>query len=70
MARQVHERDISQILSAAKRWIDTCLIEDRSVLSQDPLWTAAPVNEVHQAFVKHPDFGKGDFMTKPCTRAC
>jgi hypothetical protein len=41
-----------------------CLVEDHSLFSQNSLWTAELVNEVYRAFVKHPDFGKDDFVTK------
>jgi hypothetical protein len=64
MARQVHNRDISETLAAAQQWINTCLLEDRSVLSDRPLWTAGLVDEVYHAFVEHPDYSKDDFITK------
>jgi 5-methylcytosine-specific restriction enzyme B len=64
MAREVHEKDIAPTLLAASQWIQECLIEDRSVFSADALWTASIVQEVHHAFVDHPDFGADDFMTK------
>jgi hypothetical protein len=64
MARQVHHRDIAPVLATAEQWINSCLIEDRSVFSTNSLWTASLVNEVYQAFVKHPDYGQDDFMTK------
>jgi hypothetical protein len=64
MARQTQNCDISPILAAAEHWIKTCLIEDRSVFSQDSRWTVALVDEVHAAFVEHPDFGDNDFITK------
>ena len=64
MARKFLKRDISPILAAAEKWIPTCLIEDRSVFSTDPRWTAPLVTEVFRAFVEHPDFGDDDFMTK------
>jgi len=64
MARQFQKRDISPILAAAELWIRTCLIEDHSVFLQDSRWTAALADDVHGAFVEHPDFGGDDFMTK------
>src|SRR6266852_4613912 len=64
MARQVDDKDISSTLAAAKQWIEKCLIEDGSMFVHGPLWTAALVEEVHHAFVDHPDFGTDDFMTK------
>jgi hypothetical protein len=64
MARQVHVRDISSTLAAAERWINTCLIENRSVFSEKSLWTVQLVDDVYHAFVEHPDYGEDDFMTK------
>ena len=63
MARQAPEHDISPTLAAAKQWINSCLIEDGSVFS-DSLWTAALVDEVYQAFVKHPDESEDVFISK------
>ena len=64
MAHQVHDRDISRTLAAADQWIKTCLVEDGSLFSQSPLWTAQLVDEVYHAFVEHPDLGEDDFITK------
>jgi hypothetical protein len=64
MARQVHDRDIAPVLAAGEQWINTCLIDDKSNFSNKALWTAPLVNEVYGAFVKHPDYGQDDFMTK------
>jgi hypothetical protein len=60
MARQVHDRDISRTLAAADQWIKTCLVEDGSLFSQSPLWTAQLVDEVYHAFVEHPDLGEDE----------
>ncbi|HXZ00314.1 MAG TPA: hypothetical protein VEI03_09960 [Stellaceae bacterium] len=64
MARRLKSRDISAILSAAERWINTSLIEDRSVFVAEARWTAALADEAYHAFVEHPDYGEDDFMTK------
>jgi hypothetical protein len=64
MAREINKRDIAPVLQAAERWINLCIIEDRSVFSQESLWTPALLNEAYRAFVDHPDEGDYDFMTK------
>jgi hypothetical protein len=64
MARAFTQRDTSAVVAAAETWINKCLIEDGSVFSSTPRWTAALIDEVHQAFVEHPDVGADDFMTK------
>ena len=63
MARQINTRDISPILAAAEQWIKTCLIENNSIFATSR-WTRVLVDEVHHAFVDHPDAGEDDFMTK------
>ena len=64
MARQCSTRDISPILGVAEQWIGTCLVEDRSIFSQEPRWTSEHADEVYHAFVEHPDVGADDFITK------
>jgi hypothetical protein len=64
MARQAHNRDLAPVLAAAERWINTCLINDQSILSNKPLWTPPLVDETYHTFVDHPDYGDDDFMTK------
>jgi hypothetical protein len=64
MARQIPERDIAPILSAAESWIKRCLIEDGSVFTQESLWNGPLIEEVREAFIGHPDEGADDFMTK------
>jgi 5-methylcytosine-specific restriction enzyme B len=64
MARQIHNRDISQTLAAADQWIKRCLVGDGSLFSQNSLWTSQLVDEVYNAFVEHPDVGEDDFLTK------
>jgi len=64
MAREVHDKNIAPVLSAAEQWIRHCLIDDQSLFSSESLWTLPIVAEVRHAFVDHPDTGADDFMTK------
>ena len=64
MARTVRDKDISATLAAADQWIKMCILDDRSILSTESLWTPPLVQDVHHAFVDHPDLGTDDFMTK------
>lgn len=64
MARKTNWRDIAPVLSAAENWIKSCLIEDGSIFSAQPLWTAALADEAYHAFVDHPDYSDDDFLTK------
>jgi 5-methylcytosine-specific restriction enzyme B len=63
MARNVHEKDIAPILAAAERWIQTCIVADRSIFASSALWTSPLVEQAHHAFVDHPDYGSDDFVT-------
>ena len=64
MAGQISIRDIAPVLRAAEQWIESCLVEDGSVFSNQQLWTPKFVDEVNAAFVENPDYGDDDFLTK------
>jgi 5-methylcytosine-specific restriction protein B len=64
MARHITKRDIEPILSAARTWINDCLIADGSLFSDRELWTPALVEEVRAAFVDNPDESSDKFMVK------
>src|SRR5687768_12294649 len=64
MARVVNERDLSNTIAAFQRWSERCLVQDGSLFSDSGLWQSALLDEVHHAFVEHPDTGKDDFITK------
>lgn len=64
MARQLNFRDLTPTLTAARRWIDQCLVEDGSLLGGGKLWTTPLIEEVRAAFVDHPDAGEDNFITK------
>ncbi|MDQ6771318.1 MAG: AAA family ATPase [Gemmatimonadota bacterium] len=64
MARITPEEDFSAIIAVAQNWVETCMIEDGSMLSNKSLWTLANVENVREAFVGNPDTGKDDFLTK------
>jgi 5-methylcytosine-specific restriction enzyme B len=64
MASKANNWDMSATLDAARRWIDSCLIEDRSVFGPKQLWVPTLVQEVKRAFVDNPNEGEGDFWSK------
>lgn len=64
MAREIHDRDLKHLLSAAQRWIERCLCLDKSLLTDRSLWTLPLIEELRAAFVDHPDAGEDNFMTK------
>lgn len=57
-------RDITPTLTAAQRWIESCLVGDKSLFSTESLWTTDLIADARQAFVNHLDAGKDDFLTK------
>ncbi|MEZ5285551.1 MAG: hypothetical protein R2712_12265 [Vicinamibacterales bacterium] len=64
MARHLQQRDLGLILTAARTWINDCLVADRALFSAGELWTPALVEEVRAAFVDHPDHSDDRFMVK------
>src|SRR5690349_713888 len=64
MASRVTRKDLAPTLAAAREWIERCLIDDGSMLSDKRLWTAPLIAEVKRAFVDRPDGGTDTFMEK------
>ncbi len=52
------------VLEAAARWRELCLIGDGSILSDEPLWTPANVDQLVRYFVENPDLSDRDFFAK------
>lgn len=55
MAKVAPDRNLEPVLDAAKLWVDTCLVDDGSILSKDALWTSDNASELRRAFVERPD---------------
>ena len=64
MARKSVGRDFSTILNVAHEWMDRCLVQDGSILSEAKLWTFALLQELQSSIVEHPDEGTDSFYTK------
>lgn len=62
MARLTKDRSLEPIIDAAQTWIQSCLINDRSILSTEGLWTLDNVEQVASAYIDHPDIGNDDFL--------
>ena len=52
------------ILQAARNWKDRSLIGDKSVFSEETLWTAPYLDELQRYFVENLDMGEGTFTEK------
>ena len=64
MSRFNPDHNIAPVLDAAAKWIQRCLINERSVFTDRPLWTAKVLEEVRAAFVDHPDSSSASFFEK------
>lgn len=64
MSRYVPDRNVAPVLSAAQEWIQACLVEERSLFGNEPLWVRATTDEVRRAFTDHPDDGDAPFYDK------
>lgn len=53
-----------QILAAAATWRDRCLIQDRSLFSDNAIWTSSHLDELQRHFVENLDMGEGTFFEK------
>lgn len=64
MASRIGHKDLAPTLAAANDWMQRCLIDDGSILSNKQLWTTTLVEEVKRAFVDNPDEGDDTFIRK------
>jgi 5-methylcytosine-specific restriction protein B len=53
-----------EVLSAAERWKERCLLRDGSILSDKRLWTTANFDLLHKHYVQNLKLGEGDFYSK------
>jgi 5-methylcytosine-specific restriction protein B len=53
-----------EVLEAADRWKNRCLINDGSILSDNALWTAENFGYLDKYFLQQLDMGTGDFYQK------
>ena len=53
-----------QILAAAEFWKDRCLLGERSLFTNRPLWIRPNFQELHSLFVENPDESKDSFLVK------
>jgi 5-methylcytosine-specific restriction enzyme B len=52
------------LYAAARRWVQRCLVEDGSLFSDDPVWTAQTLNALHTAVFATPDKSGLSFIAK------
>lgn len=53
-----------EVLDAAKKWKERCLLQDGSVLTDRRLWTPENFESLDRYFVRNLQFGEGDFYGK------
>ncbi|NYT77768.1 AAA family ATPase [Alcaligenaceae bacterium] len=64
MSRYAPPHDSSPIIDAAHKWVDSCLIADGSVFSDDAVSTLEHYKNLDTFFVQRPDEGSGGFYEK------
>ena len=52
------------VLEAAKNWRDRSLIGDKSIFTDEALWTLPYLDELQRYFVENLDMGEGNFIEK------
>src|SRR3954463_16695568 len=57
-------KDREAVYEAANAWRQNCLLDGRSVFTQNTLWQASHVQEVIEHFVDRPDTSKRSFDEK------
>ncbi len=55
---------LNDILNAAERWKNNCLLDDRSVFTEQALWTPENIDLLDKYFVQNPLEGKDTFVSK------
>lgn len=64
MSRYNPNEGSDQTLEAAQQWATRCLVQDGSVFSDLPLWTAANFNLLERTLLDHPLEGPANFYAK------
>jgi MoxR-like ATPase len=64
MSRSPSDANLDDLLAAAAKWKDRCLLADGSVFTSSKLWTRENVDAVDQYFVQNPQSGRAPFLEK------
>jgi len=64
MATWINRPNSRNVLDAAGRWKQQCLIEDGSLFSPERLWSAANADSLCDAFLGNPIVGSEKFIDK------
>ncbi|MEE4383502.1 MAG: AAA family ATPase [Pseudomonadales bacterium] len=64
MSRYIGSNDSTYILPAAREWVDRCIVDDGSILSEERLWTLENFRELERHYVQSPDQGSGTLNEK------
>lgn len=57
-------REYEHILEAAEKWRSRCLLDERSLFTDQSLWTQKNFEELHTLYVGNPDDSEDKFMVK------
>ncbi|MEN1961308.1 AAA family ATPase [Luteimonas sp. MJ246] len=64
MALYTYQHDAPTITAIGRQWVQTCLVEDGSVLGGGTISTAANYDALDRYFIQRPDAGSGGFYEK------
>ncbi|QHS15478.1 AAA domain-containing protein [Shewanella sp. Arc9-LZ] len=64
MARYCGDRNSELLIANARRFKETCLVQGKSLFTNEVVWTGENCNELIINFVNKPDAGNGDFFEK------
>ena len=64
MSRWTGDPEVGPVLEAGDAWRERCFLGSTSILTDEPLWTLANLNDLLKRYADHPLAGKRDFLDK------
>lgn len=64
MSRYSHKHETTNLLAAAERWKENCLLQNGSLFSDTRLWTLENLEELNRSFTQNPIEGGDSFVHK------
>jgi hypothetical protein len=64
LATKSANRDFAPVIEVAHRWINRSVINDKSLFTDETIWTLQNLSEVKSIFTDNPDEGQDNFSTK------
>ncbi|MEI6896697.1 MAG: hypothetical protein V5786_04255 [Psychromonas sp.] len=64
MARYCGDKNSDRLIEVAREFKETCLLNGKSLFTNEAIWTQEHCKELNTSFVENLDEGEGDFFTK------